>query len=259
MAIEWSSRRWKGCSMKIDVLTLFPEFVDAMRAYGVIGRAIERNQIDLQTTDIRSFSEDKHKRVDDTVYGGAAGMLMTPQPIVDALESIQEASGDTSQRVIFLSPQGRVLDQELCLSLSKESHLVLLCGHYEGIDARVLHHYVDEEISIGDYVLTGGELPAMVLIDSVARLVDGVLGNEDSFPTDSHFDGLLQYDEYTKPRDFRGYTVPEVLLNGNHKEIAKWREENRIENTMKKRPDLYRAYQNRLKSNKVEGEENGLH
>lgn len=244
--------------MRIDILTLFPDLIDALQNYGVIGKAIDKEIVSLQSVNIRDYSLDKHKRVDDTVYGGAPGMLMTPQPLVDSIRDVKSKT-ESKSKVIFLSPQGKVLDQETCLSLAKESHLILVCGHYEGIDARVVEHYVDEEISIGDYVLTGGELPAMVLVDSVTRLIDGVLGNDESYSTDSHFDGLLQYDEYTKPRDFEGHTVPEVLLNGNHKEIAKWRAENSIENTKKKRPDLYRAFLEKLDRIQDEGDNNGLH
>lgn len=221
--------------MRIDVLTLFPEVVLGLKEYGVIGKAIDRGLIGLEAHNIRDFSKDRHHRVDDTVYGGAAGMLMMPEPVVDAIESVKTERS----RVIYLSPQGKVLTHRMAVELAREEHLVLLCGHYEGIDCRVVNYYVDEEISIGDYVLTGGELPAMVLIDAVVRWVDGVLGNSESAPSDSHADGLLQYDEYTKPRDFRGHTVPEVLLNGNHAEIEKWRRENSLENTRRKRPDLY--------------------
>lgn len=238
--------------MKIDVLTLFPEVVSVLQNYGVLGRAIQKGLVDMQTVCIRDFSEDRHNRVDDTVYGGAPGMLMGPQPVVDAIDSVRDAQA----RVIYLSPQGSVLTQKKAMELATEEHLVLLCGHYEGIDARVTNHYIDEEISIGDYVLTGGELPAMVLIDAVLRWVKGVLGNEASAESDSHIDGLLQYDEFTKPRDFRGYTVPEVLLNGNHAEIAAWRQRSALENTRKKRPDLYEKYNADRVS---EGGKNGLH
>lgn len=224
--------------MKIDVLTLFPETVEALLHYGVIGRALAQKILSLRVINIRDFATNRHKSVDDTVYGGAAGMLMSPQPIVDALESVQTPKSKT----IYLSPQGRVLDQKKAIELAQENHLILLCGHYEGIDSRVTNHFIDEEISIGDYVLTGGELPAMVLMDAVVRWVEGVLGNQDSAPTDSLANGLLQYDEYTKPRSFRGLEVPEVLLNGNHAEIAKWRKASSIENTKRKRPDLYEKY-----------------
>lgn len=224
--------------MKIDVLTLFPEMFSMLSDYGVIGKAIDKQVLDFSVHNIRDYSLDKHKSVDDTVYGGAAGMLMKPQPIVSAINDVKTKSS----KVIYLSPQGSILTQEKAIYLAKEEHLVLLCGHYEGIDSRVTNNYIDEEISIGDYVLTGGELPAMVLIDTVVRWVKGVLGNEESAPSDSHCDGLLQYDEFTKPRNFEGYEVPEVLLNGNHAEIDRWRKESSIKNTRQKRPDLYEKY-----------------
>lgn len=224
--------------MKIDILTLFPDSFDFLKEYGVIGKAMEKDIISLNTTNIRDFSLNKHKKVDDEVYGGEAGMLMTAQPVVDAIECIS----DSKSKVIFLGPQGRLLDQELAKELSEEEHLVLLCGHYEGIDSRVTDNFIDMEVSIGDYVLTGGEIPAMVLIDSVVRLVDGVLGNSESYKTDSHYNNLLQHDNYTRPRDYRGYKVPEVLFSGNHKLIAEWKKQSSIENTKNKRPDLYEKY-----------------
>ncbi len=238
--------------MKIDILTLFPEVFDFIKEYGVIGKALQSGKLDIQTTNIRSFSHDKHLKVDDTVFGGAAGMLMMPGPVVEAIESCQKENvcGEEKGFVIYLSPQGSVLTQEKAISLSKKKHLILLCGHYEGIDSRVSQHFIDEEISIGDYVLTGGEIPAMVLMDTVVRWIDGVLGNQASAPTDSLADGLIQYDEYTKPRDFRGLQVPEVLVSGNHQAIAAWRKESSIENTRRKRPDLYMKYLEKLKREK---------
>ncbi len=224
--------------MRIDVLSLFPESFELLKTYGVIGKAINSGKIELNTIDIRDFCHDKHRSADDTVFGGAAGMLMKPGPVVEAIESVR---GENS-RVIYLSPQGKLLKHQKAVDLSKEDHLILLCGHYEGIDSRVVNHFVDEEISIGDYVLTGGELPAMVLIDSVLRWVDGVLGSADSAPTDSLANGLLQYDEFTKPRNFRGYEVPEVLYSGDHKAVDLWRQESSLKNTREKRPDLYRTY-----------------
>lgn len=224
--------------MRFDVLTLFPEFIDSMKEYGVIGRSTDKEIIEINGINIRDYSKDKHRRVDDIIYGGGAGMLMTPQPIFDAIESLEKKEGP----VIYLSPQGKVLTQDLCKELAQYPQLILLCGRYEGIDARVLHEAVDEEISIGDYVLTGGELGAMVLIDAVSRMIPGVLGNEESAVSDSHYQTLLQYDSYTRPRDYRGHQVPQVLLDGNHKEIEKWRHNSAIENTKKKRPDLYQKY-----------------
>lgn len=224
--------------MKIDLLSLFPSCFEFLKQYGVIGKAIDKGKIDINAIDIRDFCHDKHKSADDTVYGGASGMLMKPEPVVSAIESVKQ----NDSKVIFMSPQGKVLDQKKAIELSNEKHLVLLCGHYEGVDSRVINHFVDEEISIGDYVLTGGELGAMVLIDSVVRWIDGVLGNEDSAPTDSLANGLLQYDEFTKPRNFRGYEVPEVLYSGDHKAVDEWRKKSSLENTRRKRPDLYKAY-----------------
>ena len=224
--------------MRFDVLTLFPDFIRNMEDYGVIGKSIQKEIIELNAVNIRDYSLDKHRRVDDIIYGGGAGMLMTPQPIFDAVESLDKRQGP----VIYLSPQGKVLTQDLCKKLSEYPQLILLCGHYEGIDARVLHEVVDEEVSIGDYVLTGGELGAMVLIDAVSRMIPGVLGNEESAVSDSHYQTLLQYDSYTRPREYKGMKVPQVLLDGNHKKIEEWRNENAVENTKKKRPDLYQRY-----------------
>lgn len=236
--------------MKIDILSLFPQVFSILDSYGVVGKAIQKEIISYQALNIRDFSLDKHKKVDDTIFGGEAGMLMTPQPIVSAIEACKSSSS----KVIYLSPQGSLLNQKKCIDLAKEEHLILLCGHYEGVDSRVVNHFVDEEISIGDYVLTGGELPALILIDAISRFVKGVLGNEDSLTSDSHYDLLLQYDEFTKPRNFRGLEVPPVLLSGNHEKIKAWRQASSIENTKNKRPDLYKQYEERL----VEGGRNGL-
>lgn len=224
--------------MRFDILTIFPEFVDSMRQYGVLGKGIEKGLIDLKTHNIRDYADNKHKKVDDMIFGGGPGMLMMPQPIFDCVEALDKKEGP----VIFLSPQGEVLTQDLSKELAQESQLILLCGHYEGIDARVLHHVVDREISIGDYVLTGGELGAMVMVDVVSRMIPGVLGNVESAEGDSHYNTLLQYDSYTRPRDFRGHEVPSVLVEGNHKKIDAWRQENALKNTREKRPDLYNKY-----------------
>ena len=224
--------------IKITILTLFPELIESIRNYGVLGKAIEKGVIELEILNIRDFSKDKHNKVDDEIYGGGAGMLMTVQPVFDAINF----SKKDNSKVVFLSPQGEVLTQNKCKELSKKEHLIFLCGHYEGIDSRIINNFVDEEISVGDYVVTGGEIPAMLLMDAVCRMVDGVLGNSESASTDSHYNNLLQYDVFTRPRDFNGIEVPEVLLSGNHKEIEKWREESSLENTKKKRPDLYEKY-----------------
>ena len=218
--------------MKFDVLTLFPEMFKSLDE-SIIGRAVEKGIIEINLINIRDFSKNKHKKVDDTPYGGGAGMVMMPDVVYDAYSSVK----DDKAKVIYLSPQGKVLNQDKVKELSKENHLILLCGHYEGIDQRVLDEIVDEEISIGDYVLTGGELPAMVLIDSVSRYVQGVL-SEDSTNEESFSSNLLEYPQYTRPEEFRGKKVPEVLISGHHENIRKWREEKSLEVTKKKRPDL---------------------
>ena len=218
--------------MKFDVLTLFPEMFEILNQ-SIIGKAIEKNLIDIHLINIRDFSKDKHKKVDDTPYGGGAGMIMKPDVVYDAYQSVK----DENAKVIYMSPQGKPLNQKKVEELSKENHLIILCGHYEGIDQRVLDKIVDEEISIGDYVLTGGEIPAMVLIDSVSRYVKGVL-KEDSIKEESFSNGLLEYPQYTRPEVFEGMKVPEVLLSGHHENIEKWRKEKSLEMTKKKRPDI---------------------
>ena len=218
--------------MKFDVLTLFPEMFGILNQ-SIIGKAIEKELIDINLINIRDFSKDKHKKVDDTPYGGGAGMVMKPDVVYDAYKSIE----DRNAKVIYMSPQGKTLNQKKVEELAKESHLIILCGHYEGIDQRVLDKIVDEEISIGDYVLTGGEIPAMVLIDSVSRYVKGVL-NEESIQEESFSNGLLEYPQYTRPEIFEGVKVPEILLSGHHENIEKWRKEKSIEITKKKRPEM---------------------
>lgn len=218
--------------MKFDVLTLFPEMFETLK-YSVIGKGQEKQLLDINLINIRDFSKDKHKKVDDTPYGGGAGMIINPTVVYDAYQSIQEKN----KKVIYLSPQGKMLTQSRVMELAKEKHLVLLCGHYEGVDQRVIEEIVDEEISIGDYVLTGGEIPAMVLIDSICRYVDGVISCE-SVEEESFSNGFLEYPQYTRPEIFRGKKVPDVLLSGNHQNIERWRKEKSIQNTYKKRPDL---------------------
>ena len=219
--------------MKIDILTLFPNsFVPLTES--IIGRAREKNKVEINLVDIREFSLDKHKKCDDYIFGGGDGLLMMPQPLFDAIESVKQ---DNSY-IIYLSPKGNTLTQNKVQELSKKEHLILICGHYEGIDQRVIDTFVDEEISIGDYVLTGGELPAMVLVDSVCRYLPEILGNENSALNETFTNNLLEYPQYTRPQNFRGLTVPEVLLSGNHQEIAKWREQQSLELTKKRRPDL---------------------
>lgn len=223
--------------MKFDVLTLFPEMFTPLEQ-SIIGKAANKNLIEINLINIRDFSKDKHKKVDDTPYGGGAGMVMRPDVVYDAYESVKEEAA----KVIYMSPKGQVLNQEKVKQLSKEKHFIILCGHYEGIDQRALDEIVDEEISIGDYVLTGGEIPAMVLIDSVSRYVEGVL-NEESTSEESFSNGLLEYPQYTRPEEFRGKKVPEVLISGHHENIKKWREEKSIEITRKNRPDLLKYKQ----------------
>ncbi len=218
--------------MKFDVLTLFPEMFEGLKS-SVIGKAIEKQLIQLRTINIRDFSQDKHKKVDDTPYGGGAGMIMKPDVVNNAYQAIKSQEA----KVIYMSPQGKTLNQKMVEKLSKENHLIILCGHYEGIDQRVLDKIVDEEISIGDYVLTGGEIPAMVLIDSVSRYIEGVL-KKDSICEESFSNGLLEYPQYTRPETFEGEMVPEILLSGHHGNIERWRKEKSIEITKKKRPDL---------------------
>lgn len=218
--------------MKFNVLTLFPEMFSALDE-SIIGRGKEKGLIDINLINIRDFSKNKHKKVDDTPYGGGAGMVMEPTVVYDAYCSVKELNA----KVIYMSPQGKTLNQQMVQDLAKEENIILLCGHYEGIDQRVIDEIVDEEISIGDYVLTGGELPAMVLIDSVSRYVEGVL-KENSIQEESFTNGLLEYPQYTRPEIFLGKKVPEVLLSGHHENIKEWRRNQSIINTYLKRPDL---------------------
>ena len=218
--------------MKFNILTLFPEMFEPIKQ-SIIGKAVEKNIVEINLINIRDFSKDKHKKVDDTPYGGGAGMVMRPDVVYDAYKFIE----DPKTKVIYLSPQGKTLNQKMVEELSKEESLTLLCGHYEGIDQRVLDKIVDEEISIGDYVLTGGELPAMVLIDSVCRYIPEVLSQE-SIKEESFSEGLLEYPQYTRPEEFEGIKVPEVLLSGHHENINKWRKDEAVRITKIKRPDL---------------------
>ena len=218
--------------MKFDVLTLFPEMFETMKQ-SIFGKAMEKGIVTMNTVNIRDFSKDKHKKVDDTPYGGGAGMVMMPDVIYSAYQSIEAKDA----KVIYMSPQGKTLSQKKIEELAKQDHLIILCGHYEGIDQRVLDKIVDEEISIGDYVLTGGEIPAMVLMDSVSRYVEGVL-KQDSIKEESFTNGLLEYPQYTRPETFEGQKVPEILLTGHHENIEKWRKEQSLKITKQKRPDL---------------------
>lgn len=229
--------------MKFDILTLFPEIIDVVMKESIIGRAQENGIIEVNAVNIRDYSKDKHRKVDDYPFGGGNGMVMACQPVIDAYRAITEDM-EEKPKVIYMSPQGKVLTQQIAGNLSKEKHLILLCGHYEGIDERIIEEIVDEEISIGDYVLTGGELPAMVLIDCISRLIPGVLSNEGSFSEESHFNGLLEYPQYTRPAEYEGKKVPDILLSGHHANIGKWRTQQSLERTRQKRPDLYELFQN---------------
>lgn len=220
--------------MKIRVLTLFPKMFDCINE-SIIGRAIKNGILDFEAVDIRSFSKDKHQKCDDTPYGGGAGMVMTAQPIYDCINAVDP---NHEYLRIYMSPKGERLNDSLCRGLALNQNLLLLCGHYEGVDQRVLDLCIDREASIGDYVLSGGELAAMVVIDGVSRFVDGVLGSADSHEDESFSDGLLEYPQYTRPPEFMGLKVPEVLLNGNHKEIDKFRRQKSKELTAERRPDL---------------------
>ncbi len=219
--------------MIINILTIFPEMFSPLNE-SILKRAQQDGIIQLNIINIRDFSKSKHKNTDDYPFGGGAGMLMMVQPVADALKSLGKKT-----LTVYMSPQGKPLTQNMLKRLSLEKEITILCGHYEGVDERVIENYVDEEISIGDYVLTGGELPAMVLVDGVSRLIDGVLGSTNSPEEESFsFEGLLEYPQYTRPREYEGQCVPDVLLNGNHSEIQRWRKEQALINTAKKRPDL---------------------
>ena len=223
--------------MRIDILTLFPELFKPFISTSIMGRAIDNNLVNINTHNIRDFANNKHRQVDDYPYGGGAGMVMAVQPLYDALDHVIGLH-DLKPTIIYLSPQGRVLDQAMVADYSRHTNIILLCGHYEGIDQRVIDKYVDQEISIGDYVLTGGELAAMVFVDSVTRLIPGVLGSSDSILEESHTNHLLEYPHYTRPSNYKGDKVPEVLLSGNHKEIDRWRRTQSLKNTLIKRPDM---------------------
>lgn len=227
--------------MRIDIMTLFPEMCRAYYSESVIGRAAAKGIIEIDAVNIRDYTLDKHNRVDDTPYGGGMGMLMQAQPIYDCFSALCGRLGKRPH-LIYMSPQGAVLTQQRAKELSKLDNIAILCGHYEGVDERVIEAIVDEEISIGDYVLTGGELPALVLTDCIARMVDGVLPNDEAKSKESHYDGLLEYPQYTKPAEWNGMAVPEVLLSGHHANIEKWRTEMAEKRTKERRPDMYETY-----------------
>ena len=221
--------------MKIHVLTLFPEMFPAVTESSILGRAGEKGILDIDLINIRDYTLDKHKRTDDTPYGGGPGMVMSAQPIFDALRAIRAEN----KHILYMSPRGRMLDQPMIEQMAREEELVILCGHYEGVDQRVLDAWNMEEISIGDYILTGGELPAMCVVDAVSRLVPGVLGDEVCFTDESHWDGLLEYPQYSRPDDWHGLTVPEVLRSGDHAKVARWQKKQSILRTLHRRPDLF--------------------
>lgn len=223
--------------MNFYILTLFPEMFEGVLGESMLGRAEKNGILKFNIYNIRDWAGNKHNRVDDTPYGGGRGMVMQAPPIYDAYEYVCKTAG-CKPYVIYMSPKGTVFSQKKALQLKDKSDILIICGHYEGIDQRVIDEIVDEEISIGDYVLTGGEIPAMAVIDSISRMVDGVLSNEESFTDESHFDGVLEYPHYTRPYEFHGVKVPDVLLSGNHAEINKWRRQQAIELTVKRRPDM---------------------
>lgn len=226
--------------MRIDVLTLFPEMFDGVFGSSILGKARDRGIVALSSVNFRDFSTNKHHTVDDMPYGGGGGMVLKPEPIFGAVEHLLTKHDNEAAppRIILMCPQGETFTQRKAEELAKESHLIIICGHYEGYDERIREHLVTDELSVGDYVLTGGELPAMTVIDAVVRLLPGVLGNENSAVTDSFSDGLLEYPHYTRPPEFRGWTVPEVLLSGHHAEIDKWRRRQSLERTLSRRPEL---------------------
>ena len=229
--------------MRFDVMTLFPDMVRGVLSESIIGRAQNDKRIEVHCHNIRDFSTDKHRKTDDTPYGGGVGMVMSCQPIYDCYKSVcGELKEGSKTRVIYMSPKGKIFSHEHALELSKYDNLVFLCGHYEGVDQRVLDEIVDEEISIGDYIVTGGEIPACIVIDAVSRLIDGVLASSECYEGESVASGILEYPQYTKPREFMGREVPEVLLSGDHKKIELWRLERAVELTRERRPELLSAH-----------------
>lgn len=223
--------------MKISILTLFPEMCNAYLSESIIGRARSAGKVQIECVDIRDYTKDKHRRVDDTPYGGGMGMIMQVDPVYDCFQAICEKDG-TVPHLIYLTPQGKTLTQKRVVELSKLDNIALLCGHYEGIDERVIEELQPEEISVGDYVLTGGELPALILADSVSRMLPGVLSNDECFEEESHFNSLLEYPQYTRPYEWRGRKVPDVLLTGHHANVDKWRREQSLKRTAERRPDM---------------------
>ena len=224
--------------MRIDILSLFPAMFDGPFGDSIIRRAVGNGILDINITNPRDFAEGKHQQVDDTPFGGGSGMVMKPEPVFKAVRHVKENTDFVNRRVLLMSPEGSVFNQAKARELAQYDQLIFICGHYEGFDARISENLADEIISIGDYVLTGGELPAMIITDAVARMLPGVLGSEESAPTDSFYNGLLEHPQYTRPREYEGLTVPDILLSGDHAKIAKWRREKSLEITLKNRPDL---------------------
>lgn len=224
--------------MRIDIMTLFPEMCETVMSESIIGRARKAGKVEIGFTNIRDFSGNKHNKVDDMPYGGGMGMVMAANPIYDCYKSLY-GKEENKPHLIYMSPKGKTLDQKRVVELSKLDRIVILCGHYEGIDERVIEEIVDEEISVGDYVVTGGELPAMILADAVCRMLDGVLSDELCFEEESHYSGLLEYPQYTRPAEWKGKSVPDVLLSGNHAEIDKWRRKKSLEITKERRPEMF--------------------
>ena len=224
--------------LRIDILTLFPEAFSGYLEHSIIGRAIERQVVDVRLHNIRSFTYDRHHTVDDYCYGGGAGMVMKPEPLFEAVESLRGEIGAGGYPVVLLTPQGRLFDQELAGSYAAQDNIIMICGHYEGVDERVAEHLVTDQVSIGDYLLSGGEPAAMAIMDCVVRLLPGAIGSEISLAEESHVGGLLEYPQYTRPPEFRGWKVPDILLSGNHKEISDWRRRQSVLRTARRRPDL---------------------
>ena len=223
--------------MRIDILTLFPDMCNAYLSESIIGRARKAGKVQIECIDIRNYTKDKHRRVDDTPYGGGMGMIMQVEPVFDCFEALCNEIGERPH-LIYLTPQGKTLTQQRVKELSKMNNIALLCGHYEGIDERVIEELRPEEISVGDYVLTGGELPALILADSISRMLPGVLSDDECFTEESHFSSLLEYPQYTRPYEWHGRSVPDVLLTGHHANVEKWRREKSLERTLDRRPDM---------------------
>ncbi|HEX3031349.1 MAG TPA: tRNA (guanosine(37)-N1)-methyltransferase TrmD [Bacillota bacterium] len=242
----------------MDILTLFPEMFTPLET-SILGKAREKGLLEINTVNIRDYTLDKHKTADDSPFGGGAGMVLKPEPVFRAVDSLTQRDGSRPGTIILLCPQGETFSQALAQELAREDHLVLLCGHYEGIDERIREGLITREISIGDYVLTGGELPAMVVVDAVCRLLPGVLGESSSAVEESFSEGLLEYPQYTRPRDFNGLRVPEVLLSGDHEKIRLWRRQQSLLRTMSRRPDLLREEQLSAADRKLLNREITLH